>query len=280
MEGLIINGIIYGCLYALSAMGLVLIFKVCQVVNFAQGEMAMFLAFIIFAFLNMKFHYGIAIVLTIIISVLIGLIIERAIMRPIGGAHLSAMIATLGLIMIFNGMAGFLFGTEEHKFPSITDGTTIGNQAMIIGVTVVIMLILFCFFKFTKTGLGVRAVSQDHFTSRLMGVSVKRVTSITWALAAVLACVTGMLVASQTTLTITMMQEIHLKAFCSAVLGGFNSFLGPVVGGVILGVSENLFGSISVSLIKWKSVFSFGLIIIMLIIKPNGIMGTKYRKKV
>lgn len=289
MGQLIFNGIVFGSLYALAALGLVLIFKVSDIVNFAQGEMAMFFSFIAFTFLSFKMPYILAFILTIIISGIVGLIIERAIIKKLGNAVISAMIATFGLIMIFSGLAGSIFGTEEHQFRKIIQpGTesavsmnyTIANQLIIIAITLIIMLVLFYFFRFTMKGLGLRAAAQDPQTARLMGVSVNRVIAFSWMTGAALASIAGMLVASQTSLSITMMQDIHLKSFCAAVLGGFNTFLGPIVGGIIVGVSENLFGSIGIGFIKWKSVFVFALIIVMLIVKPNGIMGVKYRKKV
>jgi branched-chain amino acid transport system permease protein len=137
---------------------------------------------------------------------------------------------------------------------------------------------LFYYFKYTMSGLALRAAAQDQQAAKLMGISVDRVITLTWIISAMLAAVTGMLVAPTTNLSIGMMADVHLKSFSAAVLGGFNTFLGPVVGGLVLGVSENLFGKfVSIS---WKSVFTFALIIVMLVIKPNGLCGTKFRKKV
>ena len=137
---------------------------------------------------------------------------------------------------------------------------------------------LFYYFKYTMSGLALRATALNIEAAKLMGISVNKVITKTWIISAMLSAVAGMLIAPTTFLDINMMGDVHLKSFSAAVLGGFNTFTGPVLGGFILGIVENLFGMyISLS---WKTVFSFALIVVMLIIRPNGILGTRYRKKV
>lgn len=287
MSQVIISGLITGSLYALAALGLVLIFKTSGIVNFSQGEMAMFNTFIAFTILQATgLPFIVVMVLTVVVAAFIGFMIQRFVMRPIQNAILSSMIATLGLIMIFNGLAGNIFGFETKQFPKMIEGENINilavsvapNSLMTILITLVIMAVLFYFFKFTRSGLALRAASQNPEAAKLMGISVEKTITLTWAISATLSAIAGMLIAPTTFLDINMMADVHLKSFSAAVLGGFNSFIGPVVGGFVLGVVENLFGKfVSIS---WKTVFSFGLIIVMLIIKPNGLLGKEYRKKV
>ncbi|MGY0373803.1 branched-chain amino acid ABC transporter permease [Clostridium sp. JNZ J1-5] len=286
MSQLIFNGIVTGSLYALAALGLVLIFKTSDIVNFAQGEMAMFFTFIAFTLLSRSMPYFVAFILTLIFAGVMGFIIQRTIIRPLGSALISAMIATLGLIMIVNGLAGNIFGFDVTAFPKMinAENVKIGsvtvdlNSLIVIIITIAIMMVLFYYFKYTMSGLALRAAAQDPKAAKLMGISVERVITLTWIISAMLAGITGILVAPTTNLSVGMMADVHLKSFCAAVLGGFNSFIGPLVGGLVLGVSENLFGKfVSIS---WKSVFTFALIIVMLVIKPNGLVGTKVRKKV
>lgn len=286
MSQLIFNGIVTGSLYALAALGLVLIFKTSDIVNFAQGEMAMFFTFIAFTLLSRSMPYFVAFILTLIFAGVMGFIIQRTIIRPLGSALISAMIATLGLIMIVNGLAGNIFGFDVTAFPKMinAENVKIGsvtvdlNSLIVIIITIAIMMALFYYFKYTMSGLALRAAAQDPKAAKLMGISVERVITLTWIISAMLAGITGILVAPTTNLSVGMMADVHLKSFCAAVLGGFNSFIGPLVGGLVLGVSENLFGKfVSIS---WKSVFTFALIIVMLVIKPNGLVGTKIRKKV
>lgn len=288
MGQVIVSGFITGSLYALAALGLVLIFKTSDIVNFAQGEMAMFNTFIAYTLLTrLGLSYFFAFILTIVFAAIMGFLIQRIIMRPLFGSPLiSSMIATLGLIMILNGLAGNLFGFETKNFPKMINAENVKfanvsidpNSLLIIGITLGIMLMLFYYFKYAMGGLAIRAVAQDPNAARLMGISVDNVVMATWMMSAMLSGIAGMLIAPTTFLDINMMADIHLKSFCSAVLGGFNTFVGPVVGGFLLGIFENLFGRYAS--LEWKSVFVFALIIVMLVIKPNGICGKEYRKKV
>lgn len=288
MSQVIVSGLITGSLYALAALGLVLIFKTSDIVNFAQGEMAMFNTFIAYTLMTkLGMPYFLAFILTIVFAAIMGYLVQRIVIRPLFGSPLiSSMIATLGLIMILNGLAGNLFGFETKNFPKMikVDNIKLGsvsidpNSLLIIVITLIIMFILFYYFKYAMKGLAIRAVAQDPEAAKLMGISVNRVIMATWMMSSVLSAVSGMLIAPTTFLDINMMADVHLKSFSSAVLGGFNTFNGPVAGGFILGVMENLFGRYAS--LEWKTVFVFALIIIMLVVKPNGIFGKEYRKKV
>ncbi|SHH80753.1 branched-chain amino acid ABC transporter permease [Sporanaerobacter acetigenes] len=288
MSQVIVSGLITGSLYALAALGLVLIFKTSDIVNFAQGEMAMFNTFIAYTLMTkLGMPYLLAFVLTIIFAAIMGYLVQRIVIRPLFGSPLiSSMIATLGLIMILNGLAGNLFGFETKNFPKMLNKNNIvigsisidPNSLLIILITIGIMFVLFYYFKYAMKGLAIRAVAQDPEAAKLMGISIDKVTMSTWMMSSILSAIAGMLIAPTTFLDINMMADVHLKSFSSAVLGGFNTFLGPVAGGFILGVVENLFGRYAS--LEWKTVFVFALIVIMLVVKPNGIFGKEYRKKV
>jgi branched-chain amino acid transport system permease protein len=284
----IVSGLATGTLYALAALGLVLLYKTSDIVNFAQGEMAMVTTFFSFTMMSaLGFSFGPAFFMALLFAVFFGMITERVFMRPaIKAPHLSQIILTLGLFMIFRGAASMIWGHEPTSYPVALEGEPINlagiiftpNNLFIITVTIFLMLGLYIFFKYTKIGLAMRAVAMNVQTSRLMGIKVGPVYSYTWAASAVLGGVAGMLIAPVTFLDPTMMSEVQIKAFAASVLGGFMSLPGAVVGGLLIGVIENLIaGYISAEL---KTTFVFLLIIIVLYVRPAGLFGTKYVKKV
>ena len=285
---LVLSGLATGSLYAMAALGLVLIYKTTHVMNFSQGDMAMFSTFFAFMLLN---NYGVpyygAFAGAVIVAAIIGFAVEWALMRPLREAPtLSPMIVTLGLIMIVNGLAGWFFGYNIHSFPRAVTGDVIKvgtavispNALFIICLAMFIMGVLFYFFKYTMGGLAIRATAQNTTTARLMGVDVSRVFSITWMVAVGLGATAGILVAPTTNVSVAMMGEVHLMSLTAAVLGGFTSFVGPVIGGLILGVVKNLVGAYFS--IKWATAITFSLIIVMLLVKPEGLFGKSQRKKV
>ncbi|WP_375221296.1 branched-chain amino acid ABC transporter permease [Symbiobacterium thermophilum] len=251
----IISGLATGSLYALAALGLVLIFKTTDVVNFAQGEMAMFGTFIMFTLLKtVGLPYWGAFVLALAFAFLMGAVIERVALRPLAQAPLiSVLIATLGLMQIINGVAGWIWGYQARPFPTAVSGSPIRLGDLVItlpdlvnlAVSLVVMTGFFLLFKFTKLGIAMRAVAENRVAARLMGIPTDRILSLTWGLGGVLAATAGILIAPVTNLDINMMADMQIKAFTAAVLGGFTSLPGAVVGGLTLGVLENLVGSSS-----------------------------------
>ncbi|MFY9175491.1 MAG: branched-chain amino acid ABC transporter permease [Peptococcia bacterium] len=283
----LIAGLETGSLYALAALGLVLIFRTSDLINFAQGDMAMFSTFIAFTLFQRTNSYPLAFFGALIFSVIFGFLVERVFIRPASKANLvSKMIITLGLIMIVGGLAGAVFGTDSEYLRKVVLANNLQfgnvviqpNALFIIVLTIIIMAILFTIINKTKLGIAIRATAQNEETARLMGIPVKRVYAMSWILATMLGAITGLLVAPTTNVSINMMGEIHLKSFIAAVLGGFSSFTGPVLGGFILGELDNMVG-LYLSL-KWKTVIVYGLLIIILIFKPTGILGKVHRKKV
>jgi branched-chain amino acid transport system permease protein len=284
---LIISGLATGSLYALAGLGLVLIFRTTYVMNFSQGEMAMFSTFVAFFLMNSYgLPYYLAFLLAVVFAVIMGFVVELLLMRPLRKAPpLSPMILTLGLIMVIQGATGLIFGFNQNPFPVAISGRLefLGawisrHNIFIIFFALAMMGGLFWFFKYSRHGLAVMAATQNPTTARLMGVDINRVFSLTWMVAVALACVTGILVAPTTGLMLGMMQPIHLKSLTSAVLGGFTTLGGPVFGGFILGVLENLVGYYIST--KWKTAFAFALIVVVLMVKPQGLFGKVQQKKV
>jgi branched-chain amino acid transport system permease protein len=196
------------------------------------------------------------------------------------------MIMTLGLFMVFNGAAGWVWGFDPVSFPRAVSGRPIWlgdliitrDSILVLAVTIAMALALYVVLRFTMAGIAIRATSQNSRAARLMGVPVPKVYALTWGISAVLGAVAGILIAPTTFLSPSMMAEVQIKAFTAAVLGGFSSLPGAVVGGLLLGVLENLVaGYISTEL---KSTFAFALIVVVLFIRPSGLLGTPPKRKV
>lgn len=288
VEQLVVSGLALGSIYALLALSLVLINKATDVVNFAQGEMAMFGTFICFWLLSKT---GMLLVVVLILAVpigaLLGMSTERIAMRPLQAAPpVNALIATIGLWMIFHHLAGWIWGYDPVRFPSLFSpepvdvfGARIARNSIgIIGVSLVVMVMLYLFFEHTRAGIAMRAASMNRRAAQLMGVDVGRVALIAWALATAIAVVSGFLVAPLTFLDFEMMFAILLKAFAGAILGGFNSLPGAVVGCLVIGVLENLFAAYVST--AFKDTFAFGIIIAVLMFRPQGLFTRQIAKKV
>ncbi len=284
----VVSGLSAGCLYALAALGLVLIYRTMDIVNFAHGEMAMVSTFMAHTFLvRLGFSYTLAALGALIFAFIFGMAVERIFLRPIqGGPLISLMIMTLGLFMVLNGAAGWVWGFDPVSFPRAVSGRPIWigdliitrDSILVLAVTIALALALNLVLRFTIAGIAIRATSQNSRAARLMGVPVPKVYALTWGISAVLGAVAGILIAPTTFLSPSMMAEVQMKAFTAAVLGGFSSLPGAVVGGLLLGVLENLVaGYVSTEL---KSTFAFALIVVVLFIRPSGLLGTPPKRKV
>ncbi|HHY20466.1 MAG TPA: branched-chain amino acid ABC transporter permease [Bacilli bacterium] len=286
---IIVSGLIFGCIYALVALGLVLIYKTMDIVNFAHGEMAMISTFISFIFLTKYgLPYIVSLILALIFAGFFGFFVYQVFMKRIqSDPHLNQIVLTLGLFMIFNGVAGLIWGYQSSTFPEALRGDPFKiasvyltkNDLFIVGITLALMLLFVFIFRFTKIGLAMRAAAQDVMASKLMGIKVNKVFMGTWVIASILGGIAGMMTAPFTFLSPNMMYDIIVISFAGAVLGGFISLPGAVLGGLIVGVFENLV-SYYISP-EMKIVFVFLLIIIILYIRPQGIFGgAKMIKKV
>ena len=285
---LVVSGLALGSIYALLALSLVLINKATNIVNFAQGEMAMFGTFICFGLLTQtRLPLAAVLVLAIPVGALLGALTERVAIRPLRSAPpTNALIATIGLWMIYHHGAGWIWGYDPVRFPSLFSpdpinllGARVAQNALgIIGVALLIMALLYLYFEYTRSGIAMRAVSMNRRAAQLMGVNVTRVSLTAWAVASAISVVSGFLIAPLTFLDFEMMFAVLLKAFAGAILGGFNSLPGAVVGCLVIGVLENLFGAYVST--AFKDTFAFGIIILVLMFRPQGLFTRQIAKKV
>jgi branched-chain amino acid transport system permease protein len=288
LPSLILAGLAVGSIYALVGLALVLVNKATGVINFAQGEMAMFGAFVMLSVIRLTgWPLPVVFCLGVIGGVLMGWLTERLFIRPLLSAPpLNLLITTIGLWFVFNGAAGWIWGYDPFKFPSLLSqmpvdfaGVRITPASLaIILVALALMAALYVFFEFTREGTAMRAASEKPRAAALMGIRMRRVTAISWAFAGGISVAAGMLIAPITFLDPNMMAPILLKGFAGAIMGGFASLPGTVLGGLILGVVETLLGAyVSAS---FKEAFAFLLIIAVLMARPTGVFGSGGRKKV
>jgi branched-chain amino acid transport system permease protein len=286
----VVSGIAAGGVYASLALALVLIYRAMDVANFAQGEMAMFSTFVAYTMIT-SFHLPFAVVfpLTIAISFAGGVVIERVMIRPFEGKPiLTLVIVTLALFNLTNGLAGLVFGYILKDFPSpfsaspiILGGIYIGQQDLgILAFCLVILSIVYVFFRFTKVGLAMRAAALYPESSKLVGVRVSWMLALGWGLAAAIGATAGMMIAPITFLDPNFMQPILLFAFAAAVLGGIESPLGAVLGGLLVGVLLALVGTYLPAGQNLRIPFALVVIVAVLLIRPAGLIGRAAVKRV
>ncbi len=293
---LIISGIAQGCIYGLIALGFVLIYKATETVSFAQGELMMLGAFGGLACMTLLgFPFWLSILSAIAGMALFGVLLERLVIRPIlGQPAFSIVMLTIGVGYVARGLITMIpgIGTETHTLPvpykdmiwqiggdANAKGALILNveQMAVIGSTAVLCLALFALFKYSKLGIAMQASSQNQLAAYYMGIPVKRLNGLVWGLAAAVAAIAGLLLAPITFVHANM-GFIGLKAFPAAVVGGFGSLPGAIVGGLVIGIVESLAGFYAPDGIK--DVAAYIVVLIMLMVKPNGLFGEKLRKKV
>jgi branched-chain amino acid transport system permease protein len=286
---LIVSGLAVGACYSLLALAMVIIYKTSDVLNFAQGEMAMISTYVAFTLME-SYHvpFQWAVILTFLFAILLGASFELVFLRQAKEPTvLGLIIITLGFEMILMGFAGWKWGPDQRSldFP-VSNIETYNLFGLVMSkinfwtivISLVLMFILFLFFRYTKVGVAMRATQQNQLAARVMGIRTKWILSFTWAISSMVGAVAGMLIAALGVLDPTMMMDPLLKSFASAVLGGMTSLPGTAVGGAMLGIIENLFGGY-VSL-AFKSVVAFAVIVLMLCIKPSGLLAKHYVKKV
>ena len=286
---LVISGIAQGCIYGLIALGFVLIYKATETVSFAQGDLMMLGAFAGLAGMTMLgFPFWLAVISAIGAMALLGLVTERLVIRPIlGQPAFSIVMLTIGLGYVGRGLITMIpgIGTETHTLPvpykdqSWTLGGLVVSmeQTAVIVVTAVLCAALYALFKYSKLGLAMQASSQNQLAAYYMGSPVKRLNGLVWALAAAVAAIAGLLLAPITFVHANM-GFIGLKAFPAAVVGGFGSLPGAIVGGLVIGIVESLSGFYLPE--GFKDIAAYIVVLIMLMVKPNGLFGEKLRKKV
>ena len=285
----IVSGISQGCIYGLIALGFVLIYKATETVNFAQGELMMLGAFLgVTATTVLGLPYWAAVAATLLAMALFGFLLERAVLEPILGQPAFAIImVTIGIGYVARGLVTMIpgWGTDTHVLETPFRGEIVragglvvaAEHLVIIAATVVLVATLYAFFRFSRVGIAMQAASQNQLAAYYMGIPVRRLNGLIWAISAAVAALAGLLLAPLTFVHVNM-GFIGLKAFPAAVVGGFGSLPGAIVGGVIIGVVEALSGVYLPE--GFKDVAAYVVVLIMLAVRPNGLFGETMRKKV
>ncbi|PYM52713.1 MAG: branched-chain amino acid ABC transporter permease [Candidatus Rokuibacteriota bacterium] len=286
----VVSGLATGGIYASLALALVMIYQATDVVNFAQGEMAMFSTYLCWSLLQAGLPYWAAFFATLVIAFVGGVLIERIVIRPVENAPiLTIVIVTIGLLVILNSVAGWIYSYIQKPFPSPFPSKPIQLGNIVfgthdlgeIGITLVVLLLLFLFFRYTTLGLAMRAAAQNPMSSRLVGIRVGWMLALGWGLAAAFGGVAGMMIAPIVFLDPNMMGGIQIYAFAAATVGGFTSPLGAVVGGFLVGVTENLVGTyVSFIGTELKLTVALAMIIIVLLVRPSGLFGRSFVRRV
>ena len=285
---LAINGVALGCLYALVALGLVLIYKATEAVNFAQGDLLMLGAFLALSLIGIAgLPFWLGFVLAIAAMALIGAVMQRIFLQPLlGQPQFAVIMLTIGLGFLLRSAASMIpgWGTVSQALPNPFAGKTLNLGTLVVSqdhlaiilATLALSLLLYLFFQRTRFGLAMQAASQNQLAAAYMGIPLRRVFAATWALAAAVACVGGVLLAP-IALVDANMGFVVLKAFPAAVLGGFTSLPGAVVGGIIIGLIE-VFSGVYLSETA-KHIAAYVVLLLVLVVKPEGLFGTVQRRR-
>lgn len=289
----VVSGVMTGSVYGIVALALVMIFQSTRMFNFGQGEIATFTTFLAWS-LMLHMPYALGFVLAVVLAFIIGAALERGVIRLVEDKPaMSGVMVGLGLFIAFNSISASIYGPEPHHFeqpftggPIDLGGVTIGqHSAYLFGVAMLLSVALFAFFRFTSIGLALRATAADRTGAELMGVPTGWMLMLGWGLATAVGAVAGMLVAPMIVLTPNMMFFVLLFGFAAAVLGGLDSAPGAIVGGVIVGVTQNLVGVyvddvVSVLHIgsirdpnQYRDIVAMGLIFVVLALRPRGLFG-------
>ncbi len=286
---LVISGIAQGCIYGLIALGFVLIYKATETVSFAQGELMMLGAFCALAAMTfLGFPYWLSVLATIAGMALFGVLLERIVIRPIlGQPAFSVVMLTIGIGYVTRGLITMIptIGTETHTLPvpykdqiwNLAGLVLNVEQMVVIAVTALLCALLYLLFRYSKIGIAMQAASQNQLAAYYMGIPVKQLNGLAWGLASAVAAIAGLLLAPITFVHANM-GFIGLKAMPAAVVGGFGSLPGAIVGGLLIGIVESLSGFYLPDGIKDTA--AYVVVLIMLVVKPNGLFGEKLRKKV
>jgi len=282
----VLAGLATGGIYASLALALVMIYQSTQLVNFAQGEMAMFATYFAWSLINAGVPYWPAFFLTVIFAFVLGVVIERVIIRPVENAPVLAVVAVfIALLVILNSVTGWIYTYTIKPFPSPFPAEPIfgkymsAHEAGAIGVTLVVLLALYAFFRFTPLGLALRAAAQNPESARLVGIRVGWMLALGWGLAAAIGGVAGMMVAPIVYLDPNMMGGVLLYAFAAALVGGIDNPGGAVFGGFLVGVLENVLGAFVIGN-ELKLAVALVLIIGVLVVRPSGFFGKVFVTRV
>ena len=285
----IVSGFATGGIYACMALSVVMIYQAIHHLNFAQGEMATFSTFMAWQLLAWGLPYFAVIPLAIGLSFIGGFVVERVVFKPIENAPvLSHIVIFIALFAIFNSAMGFIWDFSIKPVPSafgegpLYEGSLLSkHQTGMIAVTMLVLVLLWAFFRFTRVGLAMRAAAANPQSARLVGIRVSFMTALGWGMASAIGAVAGILIAPVVFLEPNMMLSILLYGFAGAVLGGLTSPLGAVIGGFIVGIVENLAGTyIPVVGGELKLPIALFLIVVVLVVKPEGLLGRRVVQRV
>jgi branched-chain amino acid transport system permease protein len=284
---LLISGISQGCVYGLIALGFVLIYKATEMVNFAQGDIMMLGAFVALTFIvDLGWPFAWGVLATLAVMALIGVAIERLLLRPmIGEPHFAVLMLTIGLGFVLRAAAGAIWGNEPRALPTPyvgkvweIGGTIVPAENLaIVAATAVLCLLLWLFFRFSRLGIAMQAASQNQLAAYYVGIPVKRIYALVWALAASISACAGILTAP-VSLIDPLIGFVGIKAFAAAIVGGFGSLPGALLGGLLIGVAEQFAGRFLPA--GFGDVTAYALLLAMLIVRPEGLFATMQKKKV
>lgn len=286
------NGISLGSLYALIAIGYTMVYGILRLINFAHGDIIMISAYAAFyGIMVFSLPWPIAFLFAILLTTLIGMGIEKTAYRPLRESpRISILISAIGVSFFIENLATVIFGGRAKAFPRpeafnklyTIKGISISNLSIIIPIITIVLLVLLVYIiNYTKTGIAMRAVSKDYETARLMAIDVNKIISLTFAIGSSLAAVGGIMWGLKYPQILPLMGVMPgLKCFIAAVVGGIGDIKGAVLGGFILGVGEIMLVAFIPSLTGYRDAFAFVVLILILLLKPNGLMGQNFMEKV
>jgi len=284
---LLISGISQGCVYGLIALGFVLIYKATEMVNFAQGDIMMLGAYVAITFISIwGWPYYWAVPATIIVMAALGVLLERFLLRPmIGEPHFAVLMLTIGLGFLLRAVAGAIWGNEPRALPTPYAGEVVRMGELVVGYeniaivlgTAILCLVMWLFFRYSRVGIAMQAASQNQLAAFYVGIPVKRMFSLVWAMSAAIAAVAGLLTAP-VSLVDPLIGMVGIKAFAAAIVGGFGSLPGAIIGGLLIGVVEQFAGLYLPP--GFSDMSAYVLLLLMLVIRPQGLFATMQKKKV
>ena len=287
---LIVSGLSVGSVYAVIGIGFVVIYKATKILNFAHGEILMIAAYFCLVLIeSLHVHFLIAFLLTMVFCAVIGLMVERFIFRPMIGEPVFAMVMiTLGLSIVLRPLTGMIFGFGNVMFPSPFPQKPVVFSNVVIShahlwtfiISCAVMGIFFLFFKYSKVGIAMRAAADRQIVAFLMGINVKKIFSLSWAIAAATAGIAGILLANVMVMNLNL-SFVAVKVFPAIILGGLDSIVGALIGGLIIGVFETLVGGyLDLYLSGIKEISAYILLFIILVVRPYGLFGTEEIERV
>ena len=287
LSQLVVNGLIVGMLYGVVAMCFVLIYKSTQVVNFAQGEFLVLGGWVCLWFVtDMQMPFILAFLFTLVFMTLFGILIQVVILRPlIGEPIISVIMVTIGLSIFLQSLMNWIFGNSAERFPPVFETESVSIFGLNVEMAYILSLVMsfiimggfYAFFRFSKYGLAMRATAFDQQVAQSLGISVKHVFAMAWAISAVVSGIAGIVIGLVNSVS-SSLAIIGIKVFPAVILGGLDSIIGGVVGGIIIGVLENVAEFVDGQFLNWGNLFTiapFYVLIVILMIKPYGLFGTK-----